>query len=446
MPALLVSHRRPGFYLRVLEEGVVEAGQEIVKLADGPEGMTVAEIDALLYLPRRSRRQLERALRIPALSEGWKGSFRELLAREITPGDGRSTVPAEPAWPGFRSLVVHSMHAESTEVISSVLEPGGGESLPPAVPGQFLTVRLTPAPGATPVTRNYSLSGPPVPGRYRISVKREPHGVGSGFLHERLGPGDRLEVAAPRGTFTLQPGERPVVLISAGVGATPVMAMLHALAAQGSEREVWWIHGARNAAQHAFRAESARLLASLPRGRRLIAYSAPGAEDEDFDVTGRLSGAQLDATGVPVEADFYLCGPEPFMDAISSALAARGVAPERVMTERFGPRDVYRSGIADHVDRPPHPPAGAAGTGPLVLFSRSNLSARWDPSFGTLLDFAEACDVPVGFGCRTGVCHNCQSALVSGEVTYRLEPLEPPPADQVLMCCSEPRTDVALDL
>jgi ferredoxin-NADP reductase len=159
-------------------------------------------------------------------------------------------------------------------VISIVLEPIDPKPAPPGVPGQFLTVRLRPDPEAPPVTRNYSISGPPTGGGYRISVKREPCGVASRFLHSRLAPGDALEVAAPRGTFTLQDGERPVVLISAGVGATPLMAMLHSLAAARSDREIWWIHGARNRAQHSFRAESARLLAALPHPRRVIAYSS----------------------------------------------------------------------------------------------------------------------------------------------------------------------------
>jgi ferredoxin-NADP reductase/MOSC domain-containing protein YiiM/ferredoxin len=443
MPSLLVAHRRPGFYMRVLEEGVVEAGQEIVKVASGPEAMTVAEVDGLLYLPRRSRRDLERALRIPALSDGWKGSFGELLARE----DGRAPVAEEPpAWAGFRSLRVRSVEPESAEVISIVLEPTDGEPAPPAAPGQFLTVRLRPDPAAAPVTRNYSLSGPQTAGSYRIGVKREPHGLASGFLHSSLRLGDPLEVAAPRGTFILEEGERPVALISAGVGATPVMAMLHALAAARSDREIWWIHGARNQAEHSFREESARLLASLPHARRLIAYSAPAATDADFDVTGRLSAAELEQSGVPVDADFYICGPQAFMDGLAAALAARGVTPDRVRTELFGPSDVYRSGLFDHISRPPHPPSGPAGEGPLVLFSRSNLSVRWDQSFGSLLELAEACDVPAGFGCRTGVCHACQSGLVSGEVDYQYDPLEPPPPGQVLLCCTQPRGDLALDL
>src|SRR5205823_4933358 len=124
----------------------------------------------------------------------------------------------------------------------------------------------------------------------------------------------------------------------------------------------------------------------------------------------------------------------------------RGVTPDRVSTEVFGPRQAYLPGMFNHIPRPPHLPAGPAGTGPLVLFSRSNLTVRWDPSFRSLLNLAEACDVPAGFGCRTGVCHLCQSGLVSGDVEYRVKPLEPPLAGQVLLCCAQPRSDLALDL
>jgi ferredoxin-NADP reductase/MOSC domain-containing protein YiiM/ferredoxin len=449
MPALLVSHRRPGFYMRVLEEGVVEAGQEIVKLTSGPEGMTVAEIDALLYLPHRSRRDLARALRIRALSEGWKGSFQELLDREPAPRDGGPDKNAPPAWTAFRALRVQSIERESSDVISITLTPEDSGSAPAPSPGQFLTIRLRPDPTGAPLTRNYSLSGPPADGSYRITVKREPHGAASGHLHTRVAVGDLIDAAAPRGSFTLQPGDRPVVLISAGVGATPVLAMLHALAAERSEREIWWIHGARNRAEHAFRQESARLLEAIPNARRIIAYSAPSAEDRlgrDFDVTGRLTGGALDQADVPTDADVYLCGPGAFMHDLAAALASRGMTPERVRTEIFGPSDVYRPGMFGETKRPPHQPDGPSGTGPLVLFSRSNLSVRWDPAFGSLLDLAEACDVPAGFGCRTGVCHLCQSGLVSGEVSYQFEPLEQPDPGQVLVCCSQPRSDLALDL
>ena len=154
----------------------------------------------------------------------------------------------------------------------------------------------------------------------------------------------------------------------------------------------------------------------------------------------------LEDAGVPVDADFYLCGPGPFMHDLAAALTARGAPPERISTELFGPLDALAPGIAALPARPPHPPAGTPGTGPSISFTRSNLSVPWDPSFASLLELAEACDVPVRWSCRTGVCHNCETGLVSGQLAYRPEPLEPPEPGSALICCSQPRGEVALDL
>jgi ferredoxin-NADP reductase/MOSC domain-containing protein YiiM/ferredoxin len=438
MPSLLVAHRRPGFYFRVLEEGDVEAGDAIERVARGPEAMTVAEVDALLYLPGHARRDLVRALRIPALSEGWQGSFRELLEQD---GD-----TAAPAWTGMRPMRVAGIDRESATVISIRLLPADGEPAAPARRGQFLTVRVQPDPGAPPLLRTYSLSALPNSESYRISVKREPHGAASEYLHSRLRVGDVIEAGAPRGSFWLRAGDRPVVLISAGVGATPVLAMLHALAGERPARQVWWLHGARNRAEHAFAQEARDLLAELPDAHRIVCYSHPGAHDEGFDVAGRLIGGVLEQAGVPVDADFYLCGPGPFMHDLAAALTARGAPPERISTELFGPLDALTPGIAALPARPPHSPAGAPGTGPSISFTRSNLSVPWDPSFASLLELAEACDVPVRWSCRTGVCHSCETGLVSGQLAYQPEPLEPPEPGSALICCSQPRGEVALDL
>jgi ferredoxin-NADP reductase/MOSC domain-containing protein YiiM len=433
MPSLLVAHHRPGFYLRVLEEGEVQAGDAIVKVADGPERLTIAQVDALLYLPGKSRDLLERALRVPALSEGWKGSFRELLAKPDA---------VAPAWPGFRPLRVAEIRRESATVTSFRLVPTG-EATATASPGQYLTLRLRPDPDAPPLVRSYSMSDLPGERGYRISVKRE--GAGSTYMHDHVKVGDVLDVAAPRGSFVLRPGDRPVVLLSAGVGATPVLAMLHALARDRSDRAVWWLHGARNRAEHAFADEADSLLAALPAAHRVVVYSRPDGAGE-HERSGRLDLAVLDSAGVPIDADYYLCGPDGFMRAIGAALTARGVAPERVATELFGAVPTYASGIVKAGDREPHAPDGAPGTGPEVTFSRSDITVPWDDRFASLLDFAEACDVPVGFGCRTGVCHNCESGLLTGEVSYDIEPLEPPADGRVLMCCTRPSSELALDL
>ena len=454
MPALLVSHHRPGFYFRVLREGAVRAGDEIVQVAAGPEAMTVAEIDGLLYLPGHSRERMLSALRIPALSPGWKASFRAMEDQTEAPGDaagnaGLTAVSPPPAWPGFRPLTVTAVDRESDSVVSVHLADPGGTALPSPQPGQFLTLRLNAVPGARPLLRSYSLSGPPDAGTYRISVKREAHGAGSQFVHARVRPGDLLEVAAPRGTFVLQPGDRPVLLISAGVGATPVLAMLHALADAASGRDVWWLHGARNRAEEPFAEESRSLLAALARGHRHVCYSRPVAGEvagRDDETAGRLSASVLAELGLPRDADAYICGPATFMAEISAALIELGVDRTRVHTEIFGAAPSSTPGIAAGSARPPHLPAGPPGDGPEVAFARSGLTVRWDRGYGSLLELAEACDVPVRWSCRTGVCHSCETGLLSGTVSYAPDPVDEPASGSTLICCSQPSGNLVLDL
>jgi ferredoxin-NADP reductase/MOSC domain-containing protein YiiM/ferredoxin len=450
IPALLVSHRRPGFYFRVLQEGDVQAGDEIVKLASGPEQMTVAEVDALLYLPGHPRQQLLRALRIPALSPGWQASFAALVAGGSASGNaGLVATSPPPAWPGFRSLAVTGIERESDSIVSIRLADPGGEPLPPARPGQYLTVRLKPEGQERSVLRNYSLSGPPGAGSYRITVKREPHGVASGYLHTLIAVGDELEIAAPRGTFILDQTPAPVLLLSAGIGATPVLAMLHALAQEHSDREIWWLQGARSGRDHPFAAEARALLASLPNVRTHVCYSRPGPDDHegrDFDNAGRLTASLLAELEPPRSAEAYLCGPASFMEEISAGLAAMGIDASRIHTEPFGPAAGLTPGIAATPARTPHPPAGQPGTGPTIEFARSNLAVPWSPDYTSLLELAEACDVPVRWSCRTGVCHNCETTLIAGDLGYSPDPVEPPADGSALICCSQPRDDVVLDL
>jgi ferredoxin-NADP reductase/MOSC domain-containing protein YiiM/ferredoxin len=450
VPALLVSHHRPGFYFRVLEEGEVQAGDEIVKLSPGPGQMTVAEVDALLYLPGHPRQGLRRALQVPALSPGWQGSFLALLDEQKGGGNAGLVVSSPPpAWPGFRELTVKAITRESGSAISIRVEDPLGAPLPDARPGQYLTVRVQPDQGQRPLLRNYSLSGPPGAGYYRFTVKREPGGSVSGYLHTRLAVGDQLDIGAPRGTFILDATHAPVLLVSAGIGATPVLAMLQALAAARSVREVWWLHGARNGPEDAFAAEARRLLAMLPGGRSHVCYSRPGADDvagRDFDTTGRLTASVLAGLGLPLDAEAYLCGPSTFMDDISAGLAALGLDASMVHTEVFGQAASVTPGIATMAARPPHPPAGRAGDGPAIAFARSNLTVPWSSDYGNLLELAESCDVPVRWSCRTGVCHTCETALIAGGVGYSPDPVEPPADGSVLICCAQPHGEIVLDL
>ncbi len=309
----------------------------------------------------------------------------------------------------FRRFRVAHVTPESSAVTSFALEPVDRKRLAPFEPGQFVTVRLD-LPGGGRQLRNYSLSAAPDPRRHRISVKRE--GACSAHLHAAVGPGDVLELAAPSGTFVLdRESALPVVLVSAGVGATPVLAMLHALAADESQREVWWLHGARNGSEHPFREEVRELVERLPNGRLHVRYSRPEPRDRrghDYDAEGRIGAVELRELGVPRDAEHYLCGPGAFLDELTAGLRAEGVADRLVRSERFGGAAQQRPGAG--------PPAGA---GSAVAFSRSGVNATWDRSCSTLLDLAEANGVPAASGCRVGSCHSCRTDVLDGSVQPR---------------------------
>ena len=382
MPALLVAYRRPGFYFRVIQPGEIGAGDPIVKLSDGPERMTVAEVDALLYSAEHPVEALRRAVRIPALSPGWQGSMQALLAAAEAGGTtgnaglgpGASTPPA---WRGFRRVVVVASREESAEVRSFEIAAEDGAPLPSALPGQYIVVRVRPSPSAPVVIRNYSLCSRPGAPRYRIGVKNE-GGLASGFLHDSVRAGSHLEISAPRGRFTLAAGVAPVVLISAGVGVTPMLAMLQSIVATnaGTPRQVWWLHTARDGAHQSFAREANGLLAALGDCRRCVVYSRPDAGDvigRDFDRPGHLSPQLLDKIGVPRDADFYLCGPPGFLKDFEDGLAARGMPRARIHVEVFGAASAPAPGASAVAAPMPHRPDGPSGTGPLVTFARSGL-------------------------------------------------------------------------
>jgi len=451
MPALLTSSGRPGFYFRVLQEGEVGAGDEIVKVGEARERMTVAEINALLYSPNHTRDRLERALRIEALSPGWRSSLEALLQSRTSGNAG--LVPeaaAYPAIPGFRQLRVAAIDHESADVLSLTMHGADGQALPAALPGQHVVLRLHPTAEGAPLYRSYSLSGPLSTEHYRIGVKIESNGAAGTYLRDHVRSGDRLDVSSPRGSFTLQSAERPVLLLSAGIGVTPVLAMLHALATARSTRQVFWLHGARDRRHHPFAAEVRRLVRTLGHGRSYVCYSAPESRDkmgEDFDAAGHLSRSVFDEVGVPQNADVYLCGPARFMTDMREALETLGVASERIHVEMFNGGESMTPGVVEAAARAPHPPRDDADTGPLVSFARSNVVAHWKASaYSSILELAEACDVSVRWSCRTGVCHNCESGLVSGAVVYGPDPLDKPADGNVLVCCSQPIGDVVIDL
>ena len=445
MPALLVKHRRPGFYFRVIQEGVVSAGDGIEKLSEGPGRMSVADVDGLLYTSEHPIEKLDRVLCIDALSAGWRKSFEALLDAATRPSAGNVGLSplgasAAPSWPGFRRLKVTTKMRESDDVVSFSLASEDGSPLPPARPGQYLTVRVKPTSDGLAETRSYSLCGPQ--GTYRLGVKRD--GKVSVLMHDIVEEGGMIEAAAARGAFVLGDERSPVVLMSAGIGITPVLAMLHAENAAASGRSLWWVHSARDGGHHPFAAEVRARLAQLPNARGFVFFSRAAASDRlgvDYNAEGRLDLSLLQTAGLPLDAVFYFCGPAAYAAALKLDLGRLGVPADRIRSESFGPSaPAAANGIL------PHQPAGAAGHGPSVRFMRSGLSVPWNDRYASLLELAEACDVPVRWSCRTGVCHNCECAVVDGELEYAIEPMDRPPDGRTLLCCAVPKSDAVLEL
>jgi ferredoxin-NADP reductase len=348
------------------------------------------------------------------------------------------------AWKGFEPLRVVAIHDESEDVRSFVLASARNVPLPEFRAGQHVAVRLKV--GGFPQTRLFSLSNDPRTARWRISVKREQGGLVSHQLHRHVRVGDEIEVSAPRGTFGLQEGEHTVVLLSAGVGVTPLLSMLHALASARSPREVWWVHGARDGRHHSFNSEAAGLIGALPVGRAHVVYSRPRREDvigAGYDEAGHVNVEMLSRLGISRDADFYLCGPAGFLATIASQLQQTwGVDPSRVRSEVFG---VAKSATTASQPRSPTPPT-LAGDGPRVTFARSGVVVRWSGAQPSLLDLAEACGVVTQWSCRSGVCQRCECPLIAGAVSYAPEPIAIPSDGSILLCCARPAEDVELDL
>ncbi len=443
MPSLLVQHGRPGFYLRVLEEGTIAENDTIELIANGKSQMSVTSVDQLLYLGSHPVEQLERALGINALSEGWKMSFLELLKAQrkgdLTGNPGLSPEVDTPAWQSFRPLVVLSNRPEAEGIRTILLASPDGSILPSFRPGQHIVLKLS-DPQREPLVRTYSLSGSPKDGSYRITIKREQNGLGSRYFQDALLDGTRVEASAPRGSFTLEPDStKPLVFLSAGIGITPLLSMLHSVA--HTNRSVFWIHTTRSSRTLCFRDEILSLLATLPNAKRLVAFTHPGSEDQiglDYDLAGRLNMERLEGLGLPEDAAFYLCGPSPFLKTFSEGLIDSRVQPHSIHVESFNAQGSGTSGrkLALKTGEGSHQ----------IVLTRSGRALAWSESSGSLLEALESEDVPVKWSCRVGVCHACETGLFDGDVFYSPLPLDPPGRGRVLLCCARPTTTITLDL
>ncbi|HYG88024.1 MAG TPA: pyridoxamine 5'-phosphate oxidase family protein [Azospirillum sp.] len=344
-----------------------------------------------------------------------------------------------------RPFVVTRIEDESPTIRSFHLEPADGDGVANHRPGQFLPVAL-PVPGrGEPVRRSYTLSDAPNGRSYRITVKRE--GVASSWLHDAARIGTTLHVQAPRGAFTLDPdSRRPIVLLSAGVGITPMIALLNDLMRAAGERvrhpgrRVWFIHGARHGGEHAF----GRHVRDLARRRPALAvhvrYSVPRAQDvpgRDYDSAGRIDADLLRSLLPLDDYDVYLCGPPGFMQDLYDTLLTLGVRDERIHAEAFGPARLRRRSTA---------PTMAVRQSASVAFLRSGVTCAWDPAKGTLLDLAEAAGIAAPFDCRSGSCGTCAARLTEGAVTYPT-PVAAAAGGMALICSALPAAErVAIDL
>ncbi len=446
LPRLFVERGRPGFYLRVLAEGELAAGDAIVLLERGRHAISVVAVDKLLYSAERPAEQLAQVLDVPALPAGWRTAFKDLLVGRSNDAAGRRQTTL--AWEGWRTFRVTEKHGESDVDMSIRFRPTGDAALAPFEPGQFVSVRLpaNPTKEQRALLRPWTLSDRPNDDGWRITVRRAkssdvalPAGLASAFVHDTLRVGDKIEIAAPRGEFTLRavPPGAPVVFVTAGIGITPAMAMLEALlAADGPlARDVVFVHGARSERDLPFAPRLASLRDTDPRLRIAIHLSQPPPDRPMAAFQpGRVSPAVLGALDVPTGAHWFICGPTAFQKEIVAGLAEAGIATSDMHVESFRSGAPLAAGAADA--------AGAA----LVTFARSNIALAWNGSrFPTLLDFAEGVGVPVAWSCRAGVCHLCQTRVLKGRVSYLTSPPDRPEPNQALLCCSVPDGDLVLD-
>ncbi|WP_434708938.1 pyridoxamine 5'-phosphate oxidase family protein [Pseudomonas sp. R1-1] len=403
------------------------------------------QIEAFQGAERLWTFEVEQVVRRPAaLALRWRFdgmSPTSLLTGNWTEAEAR--LQAQALGNQWRPLRVAKIEAESRHIRSIYLEPVDGAGLPVFLAGQHLPLRFT-LDGEVHI-RTYSLSSAPSDGFYRISVKRE--GLISSHLHQQIQVGDVLEARAPQGHFTVAPlARRPLVLLAAGVGITPLLSMLREVVYQGLRtrgiRPTLLLQSSRSLADQPFRQELDRLLersGEAVRVLRLLSQpEADAQEGEDFDLTGRIDGAVLrnllDVDDFD-QIDFVLCGPGGFTQGLYDSLRELDVRDAQIHAETFGPSTLKRQADADAIviEQPP-----AATTSVAVVFERSAKEARWQPDGGSLLELAESRGLRPEFSCRGGSCGTCKTRLVSGAVNYPQAPAEIPEAGHVLICCAVP--------
>ena len=428
----------------------VGAGDSIELVRSDNDAVTIADFIRVYLYESHEPASLKRVLASRSLSEPWR-QYLEKMLKKAEPVKGLQ------GWEGFRPFHVERKVPESETITSFYLKPEDGEPLPTYMPGQFLTFRLNMTQHSTPLTRTYSLSDSPNHrDYYRVSIKRLPApseppgllpGLSSNYFHDHVQPGTRLCVKAPRGKFYLDPSNTtPVVLLSGGVGLTPMISMLNAIVESGVKRTVWFVHGMHDGNQHAMGAHIRQLARENRNVHIHVTYSQPrsgDSEGRDYDSRGHVSIELLKRVLPPAAYDFYLCGPPPFMKSLYNGLLQWGVAETRINYEFFGPVLALKEGAEASGDRVEAPESSEELK---VSFMKAGMTAQWDSSIESILDLAEAQGLRPAFSCRAGICHTCSSKLIHGEVEYISEPLDMPDPGCVLICVSKPKTNLIVDI
>lgn len=374
-------------------------------------------------------------LRFAMQADGW--SPNSLMTGNWQQAADR--IAAEQLRNSWRPFRIARIVDESSVIRSFHLEPADGKGIVAHEAGQHLPIRVRPGAAAEPVLRTYTLSTAPSDGFYRLSVKRQ--GLVSSHLHDDLTVGDMIEVRAPAGGFVIDPLEaRPAVLLAAGVGITPMLAMLRSIIFEGLRkrriRPTYLFIAARTLAERAFDQEIADLAAQAEGAVqviRLLDVTEGATPGVDFDAEGRIN-VNLFRQTLPFDAyDFYMCGPPPFMQGLYDQLSDIGVADARIHAEAFGPASLKRREPESVDSLPP-----IAERPVPVAFMKSGKEARWDAASGSLLDLAEARDLSPDYSCRGGSCGTCAVKVLAGKVTYGTRPSAKVAADQALICCAVP--------
>lgn len=352
-------------------------------------------------------------------------------------------------WVGWRPFRVAAIVDESTDVKSFYFAPVDGRPLAPFAPGQYLTFRLPIAGSETPLVRCYSLSDRPRQDYYRSTIKRiaappdrpaSPPGRGSNYFHDCVQVGDVLDIRAPAGTFLIDAqSSEPIVLLGAGIGVTPLVSMLEAMANAGRRRDVYAMFGFRNSREHPFKDYLHRLAESHPWLHLHVSYSAPLDGDtqyRDYNHRGRLAIDRIREVLPSSNYRFYVCGPGEMMESLVPALWDWGVPESHVHFEAFGPASVKSAASRKH-DQLAEPCE--------VRFLRSNRTVAWDGTFSSLLEFGEAAGITMPSGCRAGSCGECMMTVRSGSIATVKQPGIAVSQGHCLTCISTPSGALVLD-